>query len=62
MKALNCKIYEKQKRMIKYFIKTQRENKVCKTQAENGRINEKVNGQKREVSKSIAVVFVQSFK
>jgi len=48
--------------MTKYFIKTQRENKVCKTQSENGRINEKVNGQKRKVSKSIAVVFVQSYK
>jgi hypothetical protein len=48
--------------MRKYFIKMQKENKVCKTQPENRRINGEVNGQKRKASKSTAVVLVQSFK
>lgn len=48
--------------MRKYFIKTQRENKVCKTQLENRRVNKKVNGQKRKSFKSTAVVLVQSNK
>lgn len=48
--------------MRKYFIKTQRENKVCKMQPKNRRINEKVNGQKRKASKSTEVVLVQSYK
>lgn len=48
--------------MRKYFIKTERENTVCKTQPENRTINEKVNGQKRKASKSRAVVLVQWYK
>jgi hypothetical protein len=50
------------KKMRKYFINMQKENKVCKTQPENRRINGEVNGEKRKASESTAVVLVQSCK